>query len=460
MADWLAVAIFLLLAVSPLRTPCGERGNQNPFSMYRSFLSCAALAASLSGQAQGPVVHQVFALSEGYYDFFGGGGQLVPVTLGSYDPGSGNYVTVATIADSRFGSDVLVDEGIVFVAADDRVIRFDADTYQPLGEAMVAGVRKLAVWNDALLLTRGELGGLPHYFEARDKHTLALLWTIDPADGLTQSAEDVLVVGDRAYIAVSDAFNWSGLVGKVGIIDLVAHAYLNEVDLGPDGLNPERLFERAGSIFAFNNTDFSQSTISRVNAGAAALDYTVTVAANSGCAASALVEAEQKVYYLEYAQGELARFDVVAGTVSDTLAGSPAVYGIIEDPINGVLYATTTDFFSVGDLHVLSLDGQVQSTVPAGVSIGNLALDIRLSTGVVASAAQRPSVYPNPADQEILITLPHAADWVEVHDSTGRLALRQRLGSSLLSRVDINHLPPGLYTVKAEGMLAVRFTKH
>ena len=34
---------------------------------------------------------------QGYYDYFGGGGQLVPVTLGSYDPAAGTYATVATI---------------------------------------------------------------------------------------------------------------------------------------------------------------------------------------------------------------------------------------------------------------------------------------------------------------------------------------------------------------------------
>ena len=46
----------------------------------------------------------------------------------------------------------------------------DADTYEQLAMAEVAGVRKLAVWNDLLLITRGELGGLPHYFEARDRN--------------------------------------------------------------------------------------------------------------------------------------------------------------------------------------------------------------------------------------------------------------------------------------------------
>lgn len=427
--------------------------------MYRSLLSCAAFAAFLWSHAQGPMVQQVFVLSEGYYDYFNGGGQLVPVTLGSFDPETDGYQTVATIVGPRFGSDVLVDEGSVYVAADDRVLRFDADSYQQTGEALVSGVRKLAIWGDALLLTRGELGGLPHYFEARDKNTLDLLWSIDPADGLTMSAEDVIVVGDKAYLAVNNAFDWSNLTGKVGEVDLLAQTYGNEVALGPDGLNPEKLFVKDGDILAFCNNDFSRSSISRVGVAAApALQYTTVVAQNSGCGASALVEAENKVYFLEYAQNELARFDVANASVSDTLAGSLPVYGLIEDPINEVLYATTTDFFSAGAFHVLGLDGQVISSVPAAVSCGNLALDIRLSTGVEKPQPPRLIAYPNPASVELIVSLAAPAA-LSVLDATGRKVLQESAQASGQHRLEIASLPAGLYTLQVEGAGTLRFTK-
>lgn len=428
--------------------------------MYRPFLSAAALAASFCTTAQNPVVHQVFALSEGYYDFFGGGGQLIPVTLGSYDPANGTFTTVVTISGPRFGSDLLVDEGSVYVAADDRVLRFDADTYAELAMAPVQGVRKLAVWNDKLLLTRGELGGLSHYFEVRDKATFDLLWTLDPSEGLTMSAEDVLVLGDKAYLAVNNAFDWSNLVGKVGVVDLLTQTYAGEIDLGPDGLNPEKLFVKDGDVLAFNNTDFSRSSISRVSTGASAgLAYTLIVAENSGCAASALVEALGKVYFLEYAQGELVRFDLGSGSVSDTLAGSPAVYGLIEDPINDVLYATTTDFFSNGDLHVLNHDGQVISSVPAAVSAGNLALDIRLSTGASERIVPSISVYPNPADHEVFIRLPNTANSARILDGSGREVARALGVAGTQLRIGVEGLAPGIYAAQVDGLGIARFAK-
>ncbi|MBL7981429.1 MAG: T9SS type A sorting domain-containing protein [Flavobacteriales bacterium] len=427
--------------------------------MYRSVLSAGLMALALHVGAQS-TVNQVVVLNEGYYDYFNGQGQLVPVTLGSYDPTTGIYQTVATITGPRFGSDVLVDGGDIYVAADDRVLRFDADTYQQTGEAMVQGARKLAVWNGQLLITRGELGGLPHYFEVRDRNTLDLQYTITPADGLQFAAEDVLVVGDKAYLAVGNAFEWGNFVGRVGVVDLLTGTYGAEVDLGPEGTNPEKLMEHEGDIIAFNNTDFSHSSISRVNVSSGTIAYTTNVSANSSCAASAKVGANGRVYYMEYAQNELARFDLNNGVVADTLAGSPAVYGLIEDPVNGVLYATTTDFFSTGDLHVMDLEGNVLSTVAVGVSPGNLAMDIRLSTSV--SSQQRPvlGLYPNPASETVALSGVLQGAQIRVFDSMGRVVLeRASVNVEGIVQLDIAALQNGVYTVQVQGQGTLRFTK-
>jgi hypothetical protein len=427
--------------------------------MYRSVLSTGLLALALQVGAQS-TVHQVVVLNEGYYDYFNGQGQLVPVTLGSYDPSTGTYQTVATLSGPRFGSDVLVDGGDIYVAADDRVLRFDADTYQQTGEVLVQGARKLAVWNDQLLITRGELGGLPHYFEVRDRNSLEMLYAITPADGLQFAAEDVLVVGNKAYLAVGNAFEWGNFVGRVGVVDLLAGTYGTEVDLGPDGTNPEKLMEHEGDIIAFNNTDFSHSSISRVDVSTGTISYTTNVSANSSCAASAKVGANGRVYYMEYAQNELARFDLNNGVVADTLAGSPAVYGLTEDPVNGVLYATTTDFFTTGDLHVMDLEGNVLSTVAVGVSPGNLALDIRIGTSV--PTIQRPvlSLFPNPASEAVTLSGVPQGSQVRVFDGMGRVVVEHTaVNGEGNVRLDVAMLQNGVYTVQVQGQGTLRFTK-
>jgi len=425
--------------------------------MYRSFLSAGLLAFALLGNAQS-YVHQVLVLNEGYFDYFGEGGQLVPVTLGSYDPLNGTYTTVVTIAGPRFGSDVLVDEGSIYVAADDRVLRYDADSYALLEETEIAGVRKIAVWNDQLLLTRGELGGLDHYFEARNKQDLSFLYSITPTDGLSFAAEDVLVVGNKAYLAVGNAFDFANLQGRVGVVDLLTQTYGNEVDLGIEGRNPERLMERDGAIYAFSNKDFTGSSVSKMVGGT--LAYVNNVAENSGCAASTMVG--DNIYFMEYDQSKLARFNTLTGQVLDTLVGSPSVYGLIEDPINNVLYASTTDFFSSGELHVLNLAGQIQSTVPVGVSPGNMALDIRSSTGISTTDAPSFGVYPNPAIDLLSLTgsLPSGNVQVCIADALGREVItEQRTLAGPATTLDVSALTPGVYTVSLNGGSALRFSK-
>lgn len=427
--------------------------------MYRSFLSAGLLALALHAGAQS-YVHRVLVLNEGFFDYFDTGEQVVPVTLGSYDPATGTYTTVATLSGPRFGSDVLVDGNSIYVAADDRVLRFDADSYVQTGEVLLTGARKLAVWNDQLLVTRGELGGLDHYLEVRDKNSLELLYAVTPADGLIHSAEDVLVLDDKAYLAVNNSFDWENVVGRVGVLDLATGTYGTEIDLGPEGRNPERLMVHDGDIVAFNNKDFTGSSISRIAVDAGTLTYTNNVSLNSGCAASALVEATEQVYYMEYDQGELARYDLASALVADTLTGSPSVYGLIEDPINGVLYGTTTDYFSTGDLRVLSLSGQVQSTVAVGVAPGNLALDIRSTTAVAERSGVQLAVFPNPAQDQLTITGIATQGLLRILDATGRTVLEQpSRGTQERTVVSVATLPAGVYTVDVPGRGVARFTK-
>jgi hypothetical protein len=427
--------------------------------MYRSFLSAGLLALAFHVNAQS-YVHRVLVLNEGYFDYFGTGEQVVPVTLGSYDPATGAYTTVATLTGPRFGSDVLVDGSSIYVAADDRVLRFDADSYVQTGEVLIQGARKLALWNDQLLVTRGELGGLDHYLEVRDKNSFALLYTVTPADGLVHSAEDVLVLENTAYLAVNNAFDQENLVGRVGVLDLETGTYGTEIDLGPEGRNPERLMVHNGDIVAFNNKDFTGSSISRIAVDAGTLTYTNNVSLNSGCAASALVEATEQVYYMEYDQGELARYDLASALVADTLAGSPSVYGLIEDPINGVLYGTTTDYFSTGALHVLDLNGQIQSTVPVGVAPGNLVLDIRSATAVAERSGVQLAVFPNPAQEEVTISGIATQGLLRILDATGRVVLEQPAHAAQERMVvRVATLPSGVYTMDVPGRGVARFTK-
>ncbi|HMC97503.1 MAG TPA: T9SS type A sorting domain-containing protein, partial [Flavobacteriales bacterium] len=205
-------------------------------------------------------------------------------------------------------------------------------------------------------------------------------------------------------------------------------------------------------------------SISKVNGvgdggASAALAFTTTVTAGGGCAASELMT-NGRIYYMEYAQAQMARFDANIDAVSDTLTGSVTAYGLVDDPIDQLMYATTTDYVSTGDLHVLAYDGTVLSTTAIGVSAGSLALDVRLSTGVADPAAPGLMLYPNPATEQLFVRLPGAGSKrLTVTDATGRIVRNEVRALNTTQQLDISTLAPGLYTLQVQGAAAVRFTK-
>lgn len=400
--------------------------------------------------------HQVLVLNEGYFDFVTQT-QEVPVTLGSYDPSTGVYTTVATIADARFGNDVAVGGNSIYVSADSRLLKYDADTYELLDEAEVPGIRRFAFWNDALVITRGEVGGLPHYCEVRDKNTLDLMYIIDSAT-LPYSCEAVKVVGDKAYIAVNNGFEWGNAVGKLGVLDLATQSWETSIDLGENGLNPENVMVVDGAVYTFNNKDFTGSSVSKFNLGGSAVEYTNDVALSSGCGSSAATE--NRIYFMEYAQNVLNTYDLTTAAVADTLEGSPATYGLIDDPDNGVMYGTTTDFFSTGALHVMNYEGQVLSTVAVGVSPGKLALDTRLSTGIARTRTERMLLFPNPATDLLTVRLPAAStnEPFAVLDAAGRKLLHATAAIGTV-QMDVSGLAEGVYTLRSASGATARFIK-
>ncbi|MBK9177874.1 MAG: T9SS type A sorting domain-containing protein [Flavobacteriales bacterium] len=425
--------------------------------MYRPFLSAAVLSAVLCATAQGPTVHQLVLLNEGWFDYVN---QVVviPPSLGSYDPATGNYSEMAVIPNARFGNDVKVENEIIYVSADTLLQKYDANTFALLGQEVVRGIRRIGIWGDQLVITRGEFGGLSHYVEVRDKNTLGLLYTID-AGQIPYHCEAVEVIGDKAYVSMPNGCDWPNYRNLVGVIDLSEQNYEGTIDLGPDGFNPEHLMAWGGDLYSFNNKDYTGSSISRIELGSSSMVNTTNIAFSSGCGTSAA--ADDKVYYMEYAVDQLARFDLANEVVMDTLTNGLSAYGVMGDPVNDVLYVTTTDFTSTGTLYVTDHDGSVLSSVAIGVAAGKMALDVRLTTGLGTVRVPALSVSPNPASDQVFIGFP---GWdgprnVEVIDALGKVVIRFRSEPSGLVQLDIAGLAPGMYSVRGDGAGTARFTK-
>ena len=250
-----------------------------------TFITAALLLIAITLQAQFNYVHQLIVVSEGHYDYVNNV-QTVPVTVGAYNPSTHSYVPFDTITNARFASHVIVDGSNIFVAADHYLIRYDADNFQRLASVTVPGIRKIAVWNNQILVSRGEyLQTFNSYFQVYDKNNLGLLYELPVSAGPQFASEGIVIKNDVAYVAINNGFDFGNEVGLIGRIDLINHAYINEINLGHEGKNPENIILDNDHIYTVNNTDYTTSSIS--NLALSTLTVTTTnLMTTTGCGAS------------------------------------------------------------------------------------------------------------------------------------------------------------------------------
>jgi hypothetical protein len=404
----------------------------------------ALVMTSVFAVAQSDYLHRVVIVNEGP---FGG-----PVTIGAYNPAMGDYNNFDTIAEARFASDVLIDGNEIYLAADTLVIVYDKDSYQRLRQMVVKGVRKLAVWNNQLLLTRGEVGGLPSYFQVYDKDAFTLEYELSTSNGPAFSAEGVVIHNDSAYLAINNAYDpdFSKWVGKIGIVDLNAQGYAGEVDLGADGVNPDNLMIDNGEIYTLNNKDWTGSSISFFDpSNRTSITSNLPIA--TGCGSS--VHAVGYVYYQEAFTTRISRWSTTSKVTEDTLPMPVSAYGMVHSEVNDKIYIGSTDFTSYGRVYVMRESGILESNFNTGISPGNLALDIRKTSGISGTPALKLDLFPNPATDHI--DLMGIAGMIEVVDMLGATVL---IAESNGSKLQVSDLTPGVYILRTEKGTA-RFVK-
>jgi hypothetical protein len=416
--------------------------------MKKSLLLLVAVLGSMTAVFGQDDVHQVFFLNEGYYDYFEGT-QVVEPTLGVYDMDAGFYTEVATLGTERFGSGLAVYDEKVYVAADTKLMVFDANTYYLLAEIDVVGIRSVAVSQGQIIVTRGDVVPLDSYLQVYDAGTLDLLYEFDAIDGPGYPAQDIIIVGDEAFIGVNNGFTWGAEVGIIGILDLENQSYGNEIDLGEDGTNPDNMMFDGETIYTLNNKDFSGSSISSVDVVSGSLNATTNVALNAGCASSML--AEGQVHFMEYGIEKVARFDVATEEVVDTLDQSQAYYGMAYESISGQIFATTTDYVTTGTAFILDTDHNEISSFEVGVSAGSIAFDIREATDMHSAKAMLVQVFPNPANDFVTITASEANASLFVKDLSGRVVYSSYFPNGSSLRVDLGDWAAGVYILDVNG---------
>jgi len=390
-------------------------------------------------------VHQAIILNEGYFDYQTNE-ILVPVTVGSYNPANQTYQVVDTLEGMRFGSDVLIDGNYYFVAADSKIFKMDLNTHQELATVSCPGVRNLGIYQNKLVATRGEyLTTYNSYLHVYDATNLSLIVAIDTVQGPKWATQNIIIDGSSAYIAVNNGYEWGNEKGIIGKLDLNALSYGNEVDLGPDGKNPDNLIKVGSFIYSVNNKDWSGASVSKI-----ALDgtsnSTVNIATSStGCGTSAV--RDNKLVYQISMETTLNEFDInLMNTVGPVSGHSLNYYELAQEPVSGKFYASETDYFSFGKVHVFDAQNNELSNFDAGVSPGTIVFDVRPGSAGISEIENSVSIFPNPTTDELHVSMEGVK---RVIDLTGKIIVE-----SSEDIINVSHLNQGMYVLEVNGAKA------
>lgn len=353
--------------------------------------------------AQSYYVHQAVIVNEGSYDYVNEK-QIVPVSVGSYSPETGIYHVFDTISEMRWASDALIDDKYIYVAGDTPLNIYNKDNYTREAQLIIKGVRKLAFWNDNILVSRMSGAGYGAYFQAYDRNTFSLEFELDTVNGPAYSSEGMVVLNDTCYLAVNNAFHWGNYKSLLGLIDMKNRQYVSQIDFGTDALNPDNVMVQGGKIITLNNRnwDSTGSSITVFDVADRTFQNFMINASAGGCGSS--VAAFDHVYYQKYtAEDSLLRFNVSTKSTESLAENVPGyLYGMAADTINNLIYATSTDYYSYGKAYLMQNNGALLDSFSVGISPGSIALDIRVLTGYEKTAQDKLFfIYPNPASGEV-----------------------------------------------------------
>ena len=410
--------------------------------MKKALITLSLFASSWSfAQNQ---LHQVLVVNEGFFDYQTGA-ILEPVTIGSYNPVSQQYQVVDTLENMRFASDLVIDGNFYYVAADSKIFKMDLNSHQEISSVACPGVRNLAIYQNKLIATRGEyLTTYDSYLHVYNTADLQLIQAFDTVTGPKWATQNIVIDGTTAYLVVNNAYEWGNEKGIIGQLNLSNLSYGSEVDLGPDGKNPDNLVKYGSALYTVNNKDWNGTSISKFELANNATSTVNIANAVAGCGTSAL--RDDKLTYQISMETSLNNFDINGmNNIGPVVGINVNFYELAQEPLSGQLYASSTDFFSTGTVYIYDATNTEIHQFAAGVSPGTIVFDIRSSAGINEETTNF-SVSPNPTNDILTIQGKSANELVSLVDLNGTTVL-----SSTASTLNISQLPAGIYYVNIHG---------
>lgn len=360
------------------------------------------------------------------------------VTIGTYNPKSKAYSVFDTVKANSV-SDVLIDDHFAFVVADSFLLKYNIDDYSRVAKRQVNGARKIALYQNQVILTRG-YGAKDSFLMALNKSDLSIKKGYD----ISGYAEGVVVAGDTAYVSVPGDFFVNS--GNIAIVDLNSEKVLKELKLDTLGNQIGELFyngDKIRSIYGPYGKSYSLSF---------SLDPQNEMV-SFGTLPKKNIETYGFVdsFLFYYADADVYKY--YSGLPVQNIKFTHGQYKVMaNDTINHLLYFTTRSFTSAGWTFIYDYDGQKLDSFQVGISPDAIAIDYRIKSTGISEEKQSPPfhIFPNPASENLYFNLPGNQELtaLQVFDMKGELVYESKNQSG--NTLNLKNLPRGLYLLNAK----------
>lgn len=367
------------------------------------------------------------------------GGDSNLVQMAAWNLGTGNYSVFDSIEAGSVQS-VFIWGRDAYVCADSVLIRYNLDTYQREASAVIKGVRRVAVWEDKVLVSKG-VGAIGDHFEVRYAANLGPCFGVPTIGG---NCNGVVVVGDTGYVA--NPVSFVNTTGNLAVVDMRGAALHRVMDMDTMGKFIDRLYVHEGKVVSTNIVKFNNPLwgwISQYDiANGTFTHHKVNMPLSQGAGI------DNGKLYANFG-GNVGGFDLASGQLTDPVVVPGTWTAMVLDSVNNRFYLSRSDLETYGWLIQFDYNGTRLDSVETGVSPVALAVDYNMTVGnQPRNNANFIKAYPQPFADELIVDLRHAkspAQQVTIHDLAGKLVYTTKVAGNEFLKIELPHLAAGAY---------------
>ena len=373
------------------------------------------------------------------------------VTVQSYNPGTGVSTTFDEIKTHSV-QDVIIENERIYVAAQDSLVVYDANTLQRVNAIADSGLSRLYIFENWLIISK-QYPIERFYVEVLNANDLSLVARIQNIPG---DCKGITSTKDSIYVALYGDF--MATEGKIAVIDYNTWTYQRSIDLGPNAVGINDIYNYGNNLFSVNETPYGAADQGSITAYDTYMGsyinyvYNRKIGANSSLSKnSGIID---NLLYLTYQYG-IRAFNLDTRQLQDTnIFGDPGSGNHIyytsydADYIDNRLYLNIGNQVSWGINVVGSMTGDSITSFAIGFNSEALAIDYRTPVAVPESESLR-----------IKYARVGTVQAITIRDISGKTIFSEEIHDHQATWINCANFPSGLYLITVETTQGIYSTK-